>query len=100
MHDNAATGALSIGAFEGSRWRLRRTRPAMGIESSFLLWATGVEQEGERRVRLRKTSGAAERRLLDCLKGIFAVLLRVASAVGTPPTRVPEQAWESTWNGD
>jgi len=26
-------GALSIGAFEESRWRLRRTRAAMGIQS-------------------------------------------------------------------
>jgi hypothetical protein len=30
-------GALSIGAFERGRWRLRLTRQAMGIESSFWL---------------------------------------------------------------
>jgi hypothetical protein len=28
-------GAVSIGSFEGSRWRLRWTRSAMGFESTF-----------------------------------------------------------------
>jgi len=79
-------GAVSIGSFELSRWRLRRTRWAMGFQSVRAGWSASLKRATE-------------------TKGETALFLNIASEVlacdrkggfwGTPSVRAQTRAWRA-----
>jgi hypothetical protein len=78
-----AAGALSIGAFERSRWRLRRTRHPMGIESTLSLPAPGVWPAPQQLKSLFRRQRVAEGVLAGWLGGVCLRIGRVQVGMGT-----------------
>ena len=89
-------GSVSIEPFEGSRWRLRRTRLAMGIESTF-----GLGKAGSGRRRECEAEVGSGRMVIDgdsgrCLEGMVAPVFPVADGPDTLRLRVP---WHTIGSG-